>query len=362
MKLSNTLRRALGAIAVVAAMFGSTTSHAGPTFSSLYFFGDSLTDTGNLYAATGGPAPNVGDGPPYPQSPSYFEGRFSNGPVWAEYFASALGLSNDAKAALLGGNNFAVGGDTVLPSPILRPDSTTLQLQLDGYLTAASGNADPNALYVIMGGTNDVADMLRNPGLQSAVPLEVDQAVAQILGQLGDVIAALGQMVVNLYLAGAQHILLANIPDLADTPLVQLSPLAGFAPTITQLSVLFGMGVNGIDLSAAGLPGLDLDVLDLFGLGKAAKAGLGGFADVTNPCVFGEPSLNGTGNTCSLLDPYDAAGHLYWDVEHPTTAAHSLIADAALNAVPLPSTLSLVLLALALTGWTLSRRRVLARI
>ena len=358
MQFSTTLRRVLGAITVAAGMLGSTAGHAGPSFSNLYFFGDSLSDTGNLYTATGGPAPNVLDGPPYPQSPSYFEGRFSNGPVWAEYFANALGLSNDAKAVLLGGNNFAVGGDTVL---VPRPGSTTLQIQLGTYLGLAGG-ADPNALYAIMGGTNDVADMLANPGLQSLIPGDFDLAVAQILGQLGDVINALGQMVVDLYLAGARHILLANIPDLADTPLVQLSPLAGFSPTITQLSALFGMGIDGIDQNATALVGLDLDVLDLFGLGKAAKANpnLFGFTNVTDPCVFGEPSLNGSGNTCAP-GLYDAAGHLYWDVEHPTTDAHRLIADAALNAVPLPSTLSLVLLALALTGWTLSRRRAMAR-
>ena len=329
-------------------MIGSTASHAGPSFSNLYFFGDSLSDTGNLFAASGG-----FPGGPYPQSPSYFDGRFSNGPVWAEYFAGALGLSNDAKAALLGGNNFAVGGDTVLPSPILRPDSTTLPIQLGLYLGATGGIADENALYVIMGGSNDVADILATPGLSQA----------DISSQLFNVIGALGQMVADLYAAGAKHILLANIPDLSDTPLVQLNPgLAPFAPGISDLSLLFAMGIDIIDQNAAFAPGLDLDVLDLFGLGKAAKAGLGGFTNITDPCIDNNfaPSLNGT-NNCGPLGSYDAAGHLYWDVEHPTTAAHRLIADAALNAVPLPSTLSLVLLALALTGWTLSRRRAMAR-
>src|SRR4051812_8541313 len=49
-------------------------------FTKLVVLGDSLSDTGNLFAATGGAIP------PSP----YYLGRFSNGPVWVEYLAEAL--------------------------------------------------------------------------------------------------------------------------------------------------------------------------------------------------------------------------------------------------------------------------------
>ena len=52
-------------------------------FSGLFVFGDSLSDSGRLFALTGGAIP---------LSPSNFNGRFSNGPVWVESFAPALGL------------------------------------------------------------------------------------------------------------------------------------------------------------------------------------------------------------------------------------------------------------------------------
>lgn len=349
MMFQSIVRRSFTALAFA---FGVVSAQAAPAYSSMVFFGDSLTDTGNLYAASAG-AP----GGPFPQSPSYFDGRFSNGKVWAEYFADALGLSNDAKAVLLGGNNFAVGGDTVV---IQRPDATTLPIQMQTYLGLTGGAADPNGLYVIMGGTNDIADMLANPDLQSADPLVFLGALATIQQQLTDVVDTIGNMIVQLYSAGARNFLLANVPDLGDTPLVQLNPqIAPFAPTITQLSEAFALGIAQIDQAAAGLPGADLDVLDLFGLGKAAKAGVYGFANVTDPCVYGPPALNGTGNTCSP-SLYDAAGHLYWDVEHPTTEAHRLIAAAAISAVPIPSTLPLVGLGLIALGWTGQRRRARA--
>ena len=64
-------------------------------FSNMYVFGDSLSDMGRLFAATGGMIP---------PAPIYANGRLSNGPVWAEYVADDLNLDLNL------GNNFAIGG------------------------------------------------------------------------------------------------------------------------------------------------------------------------------------------------------------------------------------------------------------
>ena len=52
---------------------------AASVFSQIYAFGDSLSDNGNVFAATG-----MG----FPPAP-YAQGRFSNGPVWAENLAES---------------------------------------------------------------------------------------------------------------------------------------------------------------------------------------------------------------------------------------------------------------------------------
>jgi hypothetical protein len=51
--------------------------------SRLVMFGDSLSDNGNLFRFTGEPAP------------PYWEGRFSNGPTYAEQLANELGAKLD---------------------------------------------------------------------------------------------------------------------------------------------------------------------------------------------------------------------------------------------------------------------------
>src|SRR4051812_46436664 len=72
----------------------------------LVVFGDSLSDVGNAYAGTQGAAP---------ASPPYFNGRFSNGPVYVETLAEYLGAAPLAPAFVVpGGTDYAVGGSSVL--------------------------------------------------------------------------------------------------------------------------------------------------------------------------------------------------------------------------------------------------------
>ena len=64
---------------------GRSTPRAAPAqaapYDRLYVFGDSLLDSGNLYALAGTPT-----SPPYAQ-------RFTDGPTSIEYYASGAGLS-----------------------------------------------------------------------------------------------------------------------------------------------------------------------------------------------------------------------------------------------------------------------------
>jgi phospholipase/lecithinase/hemolysin len=134
-----------------------------PQFTAIYVFGDSYCDVGNLSLATGGEFPG----------PLYYNGRFSNGPVWTEHVASAWGLP--MKPSLLNGTDYAwagplsqrispFGGEAVIPS-------TPHQVAL--YLSQHGGKADPNALYILEGGGNDIIDATggspRQLGLQIAI-------------------------------------------------------------------------------------------------------------------------------------------------------------------------------------------------
>ena len=68
------------------------------SYDALYVFGDSYCDVGNIFTATGGAEPAA----------PYYDGRFSNGPIWLDHVAGFLGVP--LKAYLLGGTDYAFGG------------------------------------------------------------------------------------------------------------------------------------------------------------------------------------------------------------------------------------------------------------
>ena len=161
---------------------------AGP-FTDLIIFGDSLSDIGNVSTATATLMPG----------PSYFAGRFSNGPVYAEILASGLGLG-PLSASLNGGDDYAYGAaltsGTPFPSSIVVKD---LDDQVDQYL--GSRTPDPAALFVIFGGANDVRNQL------SAAMPNVAAAASNLATDITD-----------LYDRGARKFLVANVPALGFTP------------------------------------------------------------------------------------------------------------------------------------------------
>ena len=89
---------AAGAFACLCLALSPVAAHA---YSAFYVFGDSLSDVGNVYAATGGAEP---------ASP-YSNGQFSNGPIWAQDLSNSLGLGV-LKPSLTGGTDYAFGSAT----------------------------------------------------------------------------------------------------------------------------------------------------------------------------------------------------------------------------------------------------------
>ena len=179
-------------------------------FSAEYVFGDSLSDNGNLAAALGTNFPN----------PPSFDNSFTNGKVAVQLLAESLGLSANASLWLTSptpaGTNYAVGGATSAASAIGGSMNINLPSQVDAYSASVSGHADPNALYVVMIGGNDV----RNAALQGtgagAITDGVDTEVTEI--------STLGE-------EGAKHFLVVNVPNVGIIPeFAQENPGFAHAP------------------------------------------------------------------------------------------------------------------------------------
>ncbi len=277
-------------------LLGASASHA--AFSQMVSFGDSLSDVGNVFLATGGTNPVA----------PYVGGQFSNGDTWNEYLATSLGIAAPTPS-LTGGTGNAFGGARTT----VDGSSPSVQTQVNGYLAGTGGAADPNAIYTLWAGGNDVNYAVATSDF-SAVPIAANG------------VAAIAQQLIN---AGAQSILVVNLPNIGITPLGQDS---GNPAGATFLSNSFN---STLATALAGVTGGNIEVLDAFAIttNVVANPAAFGLTNVTDRCFDGI-------TVCANPDEY-----LFWDDLHPTTYSHALVAAEALPlannlmaaAIPVPA-------------------------
>jgi len=312
---------------LVATVLASSTMTASAV-SGLTFFGDSLSDTGNVFAATGFTNP----------PPPYFNGRFSNGPVWVETLAAQLGFPAQSTASFLGGNNYAFGGARMND---VNPVPGVLQ-QMGGLWAPSNPTADPNALYVVVGGGNDMRDARSAFQTNSAADQAGREAAAQQAA--GNLINGLGFLASR----GAKEILISNLPDLGATPEAALLGLTFASSDVTQRF----NGLMGSVLAAGASFGLNMHFLDMAGLSAAIRddalnhgGAQFGITNISTPCGSFQGSI---GISCDVS--------LFSDALHPSAKAHQLLGLAAAQAVPEPATYALMIGGLLLLGLRAHRR------
>ncbi len=268
-------------------MFATTMHNSSEKIDRLYVFGDSLSDVGVVFRATGGQ---------YPPNPPYFEGRYSNGQVWVEHLAAQLALTPDRNT------NFACGGATTGASSLNGIPGLGGQVQ---NFVNANQKLDPNGLYVVWAGANDYLYGATSPTI---VLENLSQAVAAIANK------------------GAKKILVANLPDLGKLPATRNNPNAGALSSLTKTHNS-GLSNTLNQLSQKLQPDTAIVQLDAYALYREAieTPAKFGFTNVTSACLEG---------SCSQPDRF-----LFWDGIHPTTAAHRILGGRA--ALALKSSLSL---------------------
>ena len=291
-------------------------------YSELVVFGDSLSDPGNKFAVIG--ITNDGIWEAIPDEP-YDSRRFSNGKTWVEHLAKSLKTYRGGLPAYRNSwfGNYAYAGARTQGSDAERPSFGD---QVGKYLASTGGVANPDALYVVQFGGNDVRDALTAAQvvlISGGTPEQAQQAAAEVIASA---VNALAQQMGALRTAGAQNFLVANAPNLGKTPVVTA---LGASADAEFLSNAFNLGVDGV-IAFYASTGANLYRLDLFNFVEAATAtplGLG-FANATEPCleVFPVPATG----VCD-----DADQRLFWDGIHPTRAAHRVIGSIAVNVLSL---------------------------
>ena len=292
-------------IAVSALALALTAAVAAPavaapsSFSRTVFFGDSLTDSGHFRPVLVGINPQAG-----------VAGRFTTNPglVWAEFLSLHYGTDATANGNGQGGDNYAVGGARVATDSVGALGATpAMTTQLAGYLAANGGRADANALYTVWGGANDLFAVAAGAPAQTTI----GQAVA---GQVG--------MVSSLKLAGAQYVLVPNLPDIGITP-----QFLAAGPAAQAQATGLAMAYNNALYGTLAAQGLEVIPLDTFGILRelAANPAAYGFANAT-----GMACQSGQSISCvptEFVTPDAANSYVFADGVHPTTRTHEILAQ-----------------------------------
>lgn len=305
-------------------------AHAGD-YSSVTFFGDSLTDGGYFKKST--------EALGYEQS-----GQYTTNPdnSWATPFAESLGLSSVANTydeengqQTTTGNNYAIGfarsgedrvhndyeDSTGKPLPVYSTSS-----QVDSFL--ANNKVDSKGLYSVWVGANDLFEILKAPSkADSIISSAVEDEVSTIK---------------KLYDSGAEYILVGNIPDVGLTPNFVGTPLAtiGSSYAVQYNKELY----EGIKSTGA-----NVILLDTFNLLQtvAQDPARYGFSNLTDRACT---NLDSEGKAGSSVEcgPDDLANenannsYFFADSIHPTGRAHRMIADYANAIVTAPTQVSVL--------------------
>lgn len=293
------MRRTLGRLtmAALAGLAAMAAHAASPAFTHLYIFGDSYCDVGNIYLATGGAEPAA----------PYYQGRFSNGPIWLDHVDGYLGLA-PLKPSLAGGTDFAFGGaEVTAPVTTAAGMIPSVPQQVELYLESAGGKADPNALYILEGGGNDILD-----------------AASGSPEQLGfEIAAGIAESELLLRRAGARHFL---IPDLFDVGL--LPAAAGNAAFASAASNAVNKSLDQLLALESLLEDVHIVRLKVFSLQSAITTDPThfGFTNLTTPCTAIPSASNPVPPVCA-----DPDHTFFWDVFHPTEFGHAFFAVTVEN-------------------------------
>ena len=305
----------------------------------LVVFGDSLSDVGNIREISAG----FDFLPPIPDpAAGYYEGRFSNGPVWVDYLADRLSLPR-TKPSREGGTNYAHGGARVLEGSLLAPPLE----EIVSEVTAVSA-AD---WVIVGGGSNDL--------------LNREEGTRESFTQLGLDVAQ-GQMIaVEMLIArGAKNLLVLGIPDLVTVPAVRdfaADLLAGFKAGSEAMNREVPRLLEKKRLEH---PGVRLEFLDLMSeetkwLSDPTRYG---FTNVVEPAgvLSTDPLLaaSGLAGAPPTMPADQVAGYLFYDGVHPTSRAHALIAQVAYDMIQVPEPTSGAVLYFGAVGiFSIHRRR-----
>ena len=323
------MRRALS----LAVGLGLLTATASAVADDRYiFFGDSLVDNQNSFQFTTRIL-----GSATPESPPYFEGRFSNGANWTdrvdgtqlfyyEYYLSDTECTTENSTVAASGAcdtsldpgaqsgvsmNFSFGGSRSGTETLLNaPGFLTALEDLEGYNSSGRVADVSGSVFAVWTGGNDYS----NYALSGTV------SQAEIVDEVLDNIE---NGLVRMNTLGAKRVLVFNIQPLETIPTFIDDLGTAGATTAGEVADLHNEDLPGRLRSVSAQTGMDIVLVDVDSLYTDINSNPSryGFTNITSGCID-ETTLD-RNSDCSSTE--DESGFLYWDGTHPTTVAHGYI-------------------------------------
>lgn len=282
------MKAKLKLILLLLALIGFSHAAFGFHVKDIYVLGDSLSDIGNNTTECAPPL--------FPFSPG---GPCTNFPriLWPEFVAGKYGIG--MAPSIEGGTDFSYAGAA---TNIGGTDIIPVNQQVDMMINSRKGKLDPDGLYVIWAGGDNIITVLENNPF-TFTDAELLQAATQAATDIR-------RNVIKMHNAGAQVIVVGNTPDLSRTPIDNIIPAS-------ELARIREFGIDPINSQELqGINSLPFDVIqiDFFSFFNDVfnNPRLYGFSDSTGFCLQ-------TNTTCP--------GYLFTYVIHPTVAAHIILAD-----------------------------------
>ncbi len=343
-------------------------ARAGNAFNQIVVFGDSLSDTGNVYSVLN---------KTYLVPPNYTTGRFTDGAdtmpasknnlynaggtdnvIWHEQLAKTLGVPI-ATPSLQGGNNYAYGGATtgVGTTVILQTNTIFGQVtrtvnnmgqQVTDYLKNNNNAASAKALYILWGGGNDLRNVFYSSNAAvRGLNVLTNLTVANVVNAAMTAAQNINGEIMSLIKQGATQFLWPNLPPINLTPkfLAVDNMKLGDGTTIGDDLAKAVAAFNAAEMTDVAalkkLPGIKVALMDDFTTVNTI---------ITNVTKNG--SYNGYTNVTGIAQgmKVDPDKYLFWDDFHPTVhgeydlaqlASQSLI--TAGMAMPEPSAIILLM-------------------
>jgi len=311
-------------------------------YDNFFVFGDSLSDVGN--------APNTRD--------LNFEGRWSNGNVWAEYLASMLGLAPATKSSDYSAGdtfatnniNFAYGGAMTSFGTTSATGIPSIDEQIFGKKNALGHVTDIDkgfARYDLDFGENDLVSIWAGANNLFFTVTITDYEVMALQAA-----SDMYTNIENLILKGAKNLLILNLPDIGNTPCYK-NDEEGKA-NASLFSTTFNAALfENVELLKIANPDTDFIYIDMYAI----------FNDLLyNPLAYGfeivDTSLISVYDNGHLPTDEESSKYLFYDDVHPTTAGHQMLATLIYSQIPEPAHYALFFGFIALAFALYRKRRL----